>query len=105
MKKSNSTWSTKLIIKHLQKKWRGMTPEQTKKYRDFSATDRARFDRQRKILKEGISIGQVCQCQSMTQKEKNSELNVKEVSQNREESILIKNESARNPNNPDEETK
>ena len=39
-----------------------MTEDQTQKYRDISATDRARYDRHKRLLKEGIKSDQVCKC-------------------------------------------
>ena len=39
-----------------------MTEDQTQKYRDISATDRARYDRHKRLLKEGIKTDQVCEC-------------------------------------------
>ena len=39
-----------------------MTEDQTQRYRDISATDRARYDRQKRLLKEEIKADQVCEC-------------------------------------------
>lgn len=51
MKIVNSEWSTKQVIKHLQKTWRKMPFDKMTKYRDMSELDRARFDRHRSVLK------------------------------------------------------
>ena len=58
----HNKWSTKQVMKHLQKTWRSMTDEQTKRYKEMSETDRSRFDRQRKLAKEGVRPDQVCTC-------------------------------------------
>ena len=44
-----------------------MTEDQTQKYRDISATDRARYDRHKRLLKEGIKADQVCKCDTVAE--------------------------------------
>ena len=67
IKKEHSTWSTKFIKKHLLKTWRELTVEEIKKYKNMSAMDKARYDRQVKIMKQGMKSIQVCQCDIMRQ--------------------------------------
>ena len=62
LKTKNQQWSTKQVMKHLQKAWRNMTATQTQKYRDMSDLDRNRYDRHRKFLKEGVKPGAKCDC-------------------------------------------
>ena len=57
MKIVNQQWSTKQVMKHLKKTWRSMDAAQTAPYRHMSESDRYRYDKQRKYLKEGIKPG------------------------------------------------
>lgn len=54
-------------MKHLQKTWRGLSDEQTKVYHDMSDLDRARYDQQRRLLKQGLLPGQQCSCDDLPQ--------------------------------------
>ena len=65
LKTKNQQWSTKQVMKHLQKTWRGMKASQTQKYRDMSDLDRNRYDRHRKFLREGIKPGTKCDCANL----------------------------------------
>lgn len=62
LKLLNKKWSTKQVMKHLQKMWRSMNEAQTKRYKEMSEIDRNRFDRQRKLAKDGVRPGQTCSC-------------------------------------------
>ncbi len=49
--------STKQVMIQLQKQWRSMSDTETKKYRDMSDLDRVRYDRHRRLKKEGLGEG------------------------------------------------
>ena len=51
LKSRNSQWSTKQVMKHLQKTWRNMEQTDSAKYREKSELDRVRYDRHRKLVK------------------------------------------------------
>jgi hypothetical protein len=44
-------------MKHLQTTWRRLSSEQAKVYHDMSELDRARYDQQRRLLKQGLLPG------------------------------------------------
>ncbi len=41
-------------MKHLQKTWRSMAADLSKKYREMSDLDRVRYDKHRHLLKQGV---------------------------------------------------
>ena len=65
LKLINQMWSTKQVMNHLKKTWRNMSEKQTRRYREMSEIDRNRYDRQRKLQKEGITPDQTCTCHEL----------------------------------------
>ena len=66
LKTKRPNQSTKQVMNQLQKTWRGMSDSETQRYRDMSDLDRVRYDRHRRLLKEGLGEGveNLCSCQS-----------------------------------------
>ena len=42
-------------MKNLQKEWRSMSEEQTRRYKEMSEIDRSRFDKYWRMAKDGVA--------------------------------------------------
>ena len=58
----NSQWTTKQVTKHMKRTWKNLSPEKTLRYRQMSDTDRTRYEKLKRLLKEGIKEGMSCAC-------------------------------------------
>ena len=50
-------------MKHMKRTWRNLSSEQTLRYRQMSDTDRTRYEKMKRLLKEGIKEGMTCTCE------------------------------------------